>query len=91
MGMSEDKIQLAISRAARAKALLGDDLLSEAFTTLEAKYLDAWRATGVMQTGERERLWQAIHLLGLVRDQLSYVVGDGKIAQAELERLKTLK
>jgi hypothetical protein len=87
----EDKIQLAISRGARAKALLSDDLLSEAFTTLEAEYLKAWRATGVKQTEERERFWQAIQLLGLVRDQLSYVVGDGKIAQAELERLKTLK
>jgi hypothetical protein len=87
----EDKTQLAISRGARAKALLGDDLLTEAFTTLEAEYLKAWRATGVKQMEERERFWQAIQLLGLVRDHLGFVVGDGKIAQAELDRLKGMK
>ena len=36
--MSEDKLQASISRAERAQALLGNELLQEAFTKLEDDY-----------------------------------------------------
>ena len=87
----EDKTQLAISRGARAKALLGDDLYCESFYTLETEYLKAWRETGPKQMQERELLWQAIQVLGKVRDHLKVVVDNGKIAQAELDRLKGMR
>ena len=41
--MSEDKLQASISRAARAQALLGNELLQEAFTKLEDDYTAAWK------------------------------------------------
>jgi hypothetical protein len=89
--MEVDKTQLAISRAARAKALLDDDLLAGAFKTLEQSYIDAWRATAVVQSDARERLWQGVQIVGLVRDQLGHVVSNGKIAQAELDKLAALE
>ena len=41
--MSEDKLEASISRAARAQALLGNELLQEAFTKLEDDYTAAWK------------------------------------------------
>jgi hypothetical protein len=85
--MEFDKTQLAINRAARAKALLDDDLLKEAFATLETAFMEKWRNTPLSGTEGRERLWQAVHIVGLVRDHLVDVLGNGKIEQKELDKL----
>jgi hypothetical protein len=86
--MSEDdKIQIAISRGARAKALIEDDLLRECLATMELTYIEKWRTTSVGQTEARERLWQAVNIVGLIRDHLRYVLDNGKIAQAELNKM----
>ncbi len=80
----------ATERAARATALINDETLNEAFTYLEAEYLKAWRNTGVEErdTMARERLWQAINLLGKVQNHLKKVISDGKIARADLDALE---
>jgi hypothetical protein len=85
--MSDDKTQAAISRGARAKAILTDELFSGSLIELENAYIKAWRETGVRDTDARERLWQAVQVVGKVRDHLSYMIGDGRLAQAELDAL----
>ena len=82
--MSEDKLQASISRAARAQALLGNELLQEAFTKLEDDYTAAWPAA---DAAGRERLWQAVNVLGKVKDHLTRVVADGRLAQRQLSDL----
>ena len=89
--MDDDKTQKAISRGARAKALLDNDLLSESFDKLEGNYLDAWKATSPLQTDVREKVWVAFQLVGKMREQLRTVVDGGKIAQAELNRAISLE
>jgi hypothetical protein len=84
-----DKTQSAINRAHRAKAILDDELFNESFEALETEFIELWR--GAKLAEERERIWQAINILGRVRDHLGMVIGNGKIAQVELERLKSLK
>jgi hypothetical protein len=85
--MSDDKLQDAIVRGARAKALIDDALLAEAFARLEADYVAAWRASPARDQDVRERLWQAVNVVGLVRDHLTRVLNDGKLAQRELDEL----
>ena len=79
-----------VNRAARASRLIADELLKEAFETLERDYLEAWRGTGARDTDARERLWQAIQVVGKVRAHLDRVVADGKLAQAELNAVAKL-
>jgi hypothetical protein len=74
-----------INRAAQAQALLDNDLIKEAFATLEADYIAAWRETSARDTDARERLWQALQLVGKVRGHLAGVVAGGRFAQAELD------
>ena len=85
--MSEDKLQAAISRGARAEALLGNELLQEAFARLEQDYIEAWRISPARDTDGRERLWQAVNIVGKVRDHLVKVINDGKLSQRHLNEL----
>jgi len=85
--MSEDKLQAAISRGARAEALLQNELLQEAFATLEHDYIDAWKMTPARDTDGRERLWQATDIVAKIRDHLIKVVNDGKLSQRHLSEL----
>lgn len=80
-------LEHAAARAVRAKALLGDELLSESFDALEKSYIAAWRATTIDDAAGREKLFLAINILGKVRDHLAGVVANGKLARAELKEL----
>jgi hypothetical protein len=85
--MTDDKLALATARAARAKALLEDELIIEAFDTITRSYLDAWHSTGLDEQDKRERLWQAVRVTGEVKKHLKTVVSDGKLAQREIDDL----
>lgn len=83
----ESKLQQAAGKAVRAQELLEDDLLAEAFSGLEDSYAAAWRATTIDDVNSREKLFLAINVVGKVRDHLTAVVTNGKLAQAELKEL----
>jgi hypothetical protein len=88
--MSDDKLQTALGRGARAQELLRSELLQEVFAQIEADYIEGWRRTSARDTDARERLWLAVQVLGLVKDHLVIVANDGKLAQAELDKLTGL-
>ncbi|WP_027566650.1 hypothetical protein [Bradyrhizobium sp. URHA0013] len=83
----EIALERAAARAVRAEALLDDEILNEAFDTLEKSYIVAWRATTVDDAAGREKLFLAINIVGKVRDHLAGVVANGRLAQAELKAL----
>jgi len=85
--MSEITLARDIERAAHAARLIADDLLSGAFAALEADYIAAWRGTAARDTDARERLWQAVQIVGLVKAQLAGVVSHGRLAQHELDAI----
>jgi hypothetical protein len=83
----ESKLQEAAGKAVRAQELLENELLAEAFSGLEDGYTAAWRATAIDDVNSREKLFLAINVVGKVRDHLTAVVTNGKLAQAELKEL----
>ncbi len=85
--MDEIKLGQAQERGIRAEALLNNSLLTETFQYLETTYLKAWRSTKVLQTVEREKLWQAIQILGIIQEHLKSHVTNGRIAAEDLRRL----
>lgn len=84
-----DEIALtkATEHAAQAQRLLDDKMLAEAFKGLEETYTAAWRATTIDDVSGREKLFLAINIVGKVRDHLTSIVNNGKLAQAELKEL----
>lgn len=83
----EHKLLAATGRAVRAQSLLENDLLAEAFKSLEESYTAAWRATTIDDLSGREKLFLAINIVGKVRDHLGSVVTNGRVAAAELKEL----
>ena len=85
--MDEVKLGKAQHKGIRAEELLGEgSLFREIMDLLHADYLKAWRETKVMQTAEREKLWQAIQVLDIIADHLKRYVINGRIAAADLNR-----
>ena len=83
----EHKLNGEIERRARAEALLQNELLREAFAELEQRYVEEWRGSEPRDADARERLWQAVNVLRKVKDHLSRVVRDGRLAQRQLDEL----
>jgi len=83
----EFALQRAAAKAARAQGLLEDELLKEAFASLESAYTSAWRSTTIDDVTGREKLFLAINIVGKVRDHLAAIVSNGKLAAAELRQL----
>lgn len=78
-----DKLQ----RAARAKALLDDPLLKEAFGVLENAQISLFTS----QVCEAEQLMEAhrmVRALRLLKEQLTSVVTDGKLLERREEKRK---
>jgi len=83
----ENKLLRDQDRAARAQSLIESDLLTEAFQTLEDSYTAAWRNTHVDEAQAREKLFLAVNIVGKVRDHLTAVLVNGKLAAAELKQI----
>lgn len=88
--MDESKLRLEETRGVQAAALLDNDLLREAFATLEREYMAAWQATGARDTDARERLWQAVQIVGKVQAHLRSVADTGKMARKQLDDLQRM-
>jgi len=85
--IDEDKLAQDAHRAARAKSLLENELLQEAFASLKAQYSADLMATTVDQQGARERLYLAHRIVGEVERHLGTIVQDGKLAARQLKDL----
>lgn len=83
----ENKLHRDASKALRAKQLLENEILVEAFKGLEEAYIAAWRASPIADQTGREKLFLAINVVGKVRDHLTSIVNNGKVAAAELKEL----
>lgn len=83
----ESHMAATAAKALRAKELLDNELLTEAFRTLEDSYASAWRSTAIDDMEGREKLFLAINIVGKVRDHLSTAVANGKLAEVELAQL----
>lgn len=86
----ENALIRANGKGIRAKQLLENELLVEAFKSLEDAYTLAWRGTSITDVVAREKIFLAVNVVGKVREHLARVVIDGKLAQTELESLARL-
>lgn len=82
--MSEGKRREEQNRGERAKALMRDPLIVEAFDVLEGKYIEAWKDSS-SSLDERETLFQMYQALMVVRGHLSEVIETGDLAKLELD------
>lgn len=84
---NENKLICDSGKGIRARQLLEDEMLIEAFKVLEEAYMHGWRNTLAGDTAAREKLFLAVNIVGKVRDHLTVAVTNGKLAQVELEEI----
>ncbi len=77
--------ELRVNRAARAQALLSDDLLVGALRDMRDAYVAAWTKTDARDTLGRELAWMGVKAVELFQAQLRRHVNDGKLAQADID------
>lgn len=84
----EGKLRDEIAAAMEAENAL--TLLGSAFATLEAEYVKAWKNTPARDAEARERLWQAVQIVGKVESHLRAVAANRKIAERQLADIARL-
>jgi hypothetical protein len=70
----------AETRAAHAKYLLEDELLTEVLDEIEKAAVSAWLSTGVGMEAEREFAFHAAKAVGRIRETLKSIIDNGLIA-----------
>ena len=66
-------------RIKRAKALLDDELLAEAFDTLRQELLSRWENSASNEAEARESIWLGLQLLTRVKRHLESIVTTGEM------------
>lgn len=80
---STQTIEQRMARGDRARALLEDPTLGEAFNVLRQGYQDKW--VGSRDPAEREDLWQRVQVIDDVHRALRAFVNAGQVARHERE------
>lgn len=79
-----DRIETEILRGERARQLLEDPLMSEAFALIELEYMKAWQDSPARDAQARELLYLSIKNLQKVKGHLLQVMDSGSLAKATL-------
>jgi hypothetical protein len=87
----EIELGKAAAKGSRAQQLLDSDILNECFESLKKEYLDYWLMTHINDVNGRERLFQAVQIVGKVREHLQKIAANGRLATRDLSSIKTLK
>lgn len=74
-----------LERGARAKALIENDLLQEAFDLMRDNLIESWKGTKGIDTDGREKAWMMMKVLDEVERYLHNVLQTGKLAEKMIE------
>jgi hypothetical protein len=81
----EAKLREQLTRATEAETELR--LVGAAFDSLEAEYMTAWKGTAARDTDARERLWQAVQIVGKVRSHLKAAAAGKPMIEKQLAEI----
>ncbi len=68
-------------REIKAKHLLENELLTEAFETLRIELLGQWEHSGSQNLDQRESIWLAVRLLEKIKGHITSIVETGHMAK----------
>lgn len=83
-----DKTERDIFRGERAQRLLEDEILQEAFATIEQEYTQQWLNSPARDQDGRERLFLMVKTLHRLRTELEAVLQTGQVAKHNLSLLE---
>jgi hypothetical protein len=87
--MADDEFALRrdMAAAAQVQALLENEHVEDAFAELEASYIAAWKVTPARDAEGREKLWQAVQIVGKVKSHLQAIAANGRLAERQIAEI----
>jgi len=86
--MSGNESEIEVARGIRARAILDDPLVGEAFATLERECLTGWRRAPARDVEGRERLWLMLKMAERLRAHFVSLVDNGRLAGEHVAQLE---
>lgn len=88
-----DKTETEILRGERARQLLDEPLIVEAFALIEREYQEQWQNSPARDVEAREKLYLSLKCLHKVKAHLTHTMESGQLAKATLAQRagRTLK
>lgn len=84
--LPEDRTQLALERGRRARSVLADDILIDAFAEIEGRLKEQWVNAPSLATEARETLFHQVAALQSVQSQLKTWADDATFIAAQIEK-----
>jgi hypothetical protein len=84
----ETDLRADVNRAAHAKALIEDEMLTAAFAELRELYIKELLETRAVDSAGREKLYLAARIVPAVKANLDRLLMDGTIAAKQLANLE---
>ena len=87
--MADDEFALRrdMAAAAQVQALLANEHVEDAFNALEASYIEAWKVAAPRDSEGREKLWQAVQIVGKVKSHLEAIAANGRLAERQIAEI----
>ena len=73
------------ARAAAARRLLEDPLLTEALGNIRGAAIKAWESTSIGSQQEREVAWLTVKVVNRIEAELENIITDGMIAAKRVQ------
>ncbi len=73
-----------LERAARARAIVEDELVVEVFARLESRLIEGWVASPPGETMAREEAYRSLRALHDFKAEFERLLSDGKVAERGL-------
>jgi len=83
----EIKLSVEAARGTQADSILRNELIQEAYKSLEDELVRTWIDSPARDTEDRERLWAAVQANRKHQNYLRSIIDNGKLAEAELASL----
>jgi len=83
--VSEDKLRKDVVRGNEADGLLKSEVFNHGISQIREGLINKWMLT--TDAMERDRIWMSVNLLEKITAALVVCVGDGRIAQAEIDAI----
>lgn len=80
----EVKLRQQADRGERAKRVLENELVKEAFESMEKTIMDAWRLSAADEDGARNNAYLMYRLLQNLKQQFAHMVATGEAANKQL-------
>lgn len=83
----DDKTEVEIRRAERARLFLEDGIFQEAWDDLETRLVQGWRNAPAHDPEGREYIWRMLRTMDSLKETIQGFVEDGKHAEARLDMM----